>query len=73
MDRNKILHWIWPIIKSSIMQAVMELNVGGNLHGDGFQNGGVLVVDKGGKTLHLYVQESPADHEDNMKILKVNN
>ena len=55
------------------MQAVMELNVGGNLHGDGFQNGGVLVVDKGGKTLHLYVQEGPADHEDNMKILKVNN
>jgi len=50
-------------------KAVMELNVGGNLLGDGFQNGGVLVVDKGGKTLHLYVQDGPADHEDNTNIL----
>ena len=49
----------------------MELNVGGNLLGDGFQNGGVLVVDKGGKTLHLYVQDGPADHEENTNILNV--
>jgi len=50
-------------------KAVIEQNVGGNLFGDGFQNGGVLVVDKGGKTLHHYVQDGPADHEDNAKIL----
>ena len=41
------------------------------MFGDGFQNGGVLVVDKGGKTLHHYVQDGPADHEDNAKILNV--
>ena len=28
-------------------------------------------MDKGGKTLHLYVQHGPADHEDNAKIIKV--
>ena len=49
----------------------MELNVGGNLLGDGFQNGGVLVVEKGGKTLHHYVQDGPADHEDNTTIINV--
>jgi len=50
-------------------KAVMELNVGGNLLGNGFQNGGVLVVEKGGKTLHHYVQDGPADHEDNTTIM----
>ena len=49
----------------------MELNVGGNLLGNGFQNGGVLVVEKGGKTLHHYVQDGPADHEDNTTIINV--
>ena len=101
---------------TTLIQAVLELNVGGNLWGDGFQaskidytnegreggkhnlsdrdtssspcyilfniyecklslhdnqNGGVLIVDKGGKTLHLYVQDGPADHEDNAEIIKV--
>ena len=33
------------------------MNLGGNLRGDGFQLGGALIVDVGGRTLYTYVQE----------------
>ena len=68
---NTSSNYFGNVIWYLFIQAVIEQNVGGNLFGDGFQNGGVLVVDKGGKTLHHYVQDGPADHEDNAKILNV--
>ena len=43
------------------------------MRGDGFQNGGLLVVEKGGKVLYTFIQENPADHANNEDILKVNN
>ncbi|KAI9559979.1 hypothetical protein GHT06_013987 [Daphnia sinensis] len=50
-----------------------ERGVGGDLRGDGYQNGGLLVVGKGGKVLYSFVQENPADHAANEDILKALN
>jgi len=48
------------------------LNLGGNLSGDGFQNGGAIIVEKGGaKTLLTYVQKEAPDHVENEDVLKV--
>lgn len=47
-----------------------ERGVGGDLKGDGFQNGGLVVVEKGGKVLYSFVQENVADHAENEDILK---
>nr|KAG5706427.1 hypothetical protein BaRGS_032820 [Batillaria attramentaria] len=44
--------------------------VGGDMKGDGMQNGGTLVVEKGGKTLLSFKQENPADHVDPAEVLK---
>jgi hypothetical protein len=48
-----------------------ELGLGGDLWGDGLQNGGVLIVEAGGKTLHTWVQDHAADHMENEQVLKV--
>lgn len=49
-----------------------EMNLGGNLTvGDGYQNGGCLVVGAGGSpTMFTYIQEDAADHPDNKQILE---
>lgn len=48
-----------------------EWAVGGDMKGDGFQNGGLLVVGcKGEKVLYEFKQENPADHAENSAILK---
>ena len=46
------------------------LGLGGNMAGDGYQNGGSLVVKKGGETLWHYVQQEAPDHASNADILK---
>merc|ERR1712117_273962 len=47
-------------------------NVGGNITvGDGYQNGGVLVVGAGGSpTMLTFVQQESADQVDNTSILE---
>lgn len=45
------------------------LSIGGNLAGDGYQTGGTLVVDKGGKVLLEFKQDGPADHVENSAVL----
>ena len=49
-----------------------SLGLGGNMRGDGWQNGGCLVVEKGGgdKPLLLYIQPSAPDIVNNADILK---
>lgn len=47
-----------------------EENVGGNFAGDGFQNGGSLVIEKGGKAVLTFRQEGPGDHVDPNDVLK---
>lgn len=45
--------------------------INGDLKGDGFQNGGTIIVSKGGeKVLLNFVQESPADHVPLADVLK---
>jgi hypothetical protein len=48
-----------------------QRGVGGDMRGDGYQNGGLLVVEKGGKVLYSFIQENPADHAQNEDVLKV--
>jgi len=38
-----------------------SININGDLKGDGFQNGGALIVDKGGKQLFEYIQDDAAE------------
>jgi len=53
------------------MQArAKALGLGGDMKGDGYQNGGAIIIDKDGKTLYTYVQETTADHAPNADILK---
>jgi len=48
-----------------------SMSLGGNLAGDGYQTGGVLVVGQGGApTMLTYKQDDPADHADNAAILE---
>lgn len=47
------------------------MGIDGNMSGDGLQKGGLLVVERGGKVLYSFVQESFADHASNQDILKV--
>ena len=42
------------------------------MSGDGFQNGGLIVVEaKGEKVLFEFRQDNPADHATNSAILEV--
>lgn len=47
-----------------------SLGIKGDLNGDGFQNGGALVVDKNGKLLLEYRQEDAAEMVTDVDILK---
>jgi len=49
-----------------------ERGVGGNMSGDGLQNGGLLIV-KEGKIIYSFIQENPADHASKEDILKALN
>lgn len=46
-------------------------NISGDFRGDGFQNGGTLVVAPGGEVLVSYKQENPSDHMDIQEIFRV--
>lgn len=49
------------------------MNIHGDLKGDAFQNGGALIVDKGGKQLLEFIQEDSADHVSAEQIYKALN
>ena len=46
------------------------MGISGDMKGDGFQNGGTLIVDKKGKQLYEYRQEDAAEHISAEEILK---
>ena len=49
-----------------------KLGLGGDIKGDGYQNGGAIVVEAGGeKTLLHFVQKEAPDHVSNAEVLKV--
>ncbi len=67
---------LFPAILSSLSRAAQgrakALGLGGNMAGDGYQNGGAIVVEKGGEqTLLHYKQKEAADHVSNSEVLKV--
>lgn len=41
------------------------------MKGDGLQNGGALVVQKGGKILFEFKQDGPAEQVPNAKFLEI--
>lgn len=48
-----------------------SMKLGGNLSGDGYQNGGCLVVGAGGTpTMYTFKQEDAAEHPENANILE---
>ena len=49
-----------------------RLKLGGNTKGDWYQNGGCLVVEKGGQQVLLHFkQKEAAEHVENAEVLKV--
>lgn len=50
-----------------------SMNIHGDLKGDAFQNGGALLVDKGGKQLFELIQEDSAEHISPEQIYKAFN
>ena len=56
---------LWAGFEATILK-----NVGGNLWGDGIQNGGLMIVAAGGnKVIYSFKQAGPADHTPNEQIL----
>ena len=49
------------------------MGIKGDARGDGFQQGGALVVDTNGRVLSEFVQLDPADHIAEGDILKALN
>ncbi len=65
---------IWTALVSRISRAALSevkgQNIKGNLSGDGLQNGGLMVVNKGGTRVLLnHREEVPGDHATNEEIL----
>jgi len=66
---------IWTALLSKISRASIgearSKNIDGNLSGDGLQNGGLLIVSKGGGEVLLnHHEETPGDHVANDVILQ---
>ena len=67
---------IWTALLSKLTRASISearsRNISGNLSGDGLQNGGMLIVSKGGmRVLMNHHEQLPGDHVANDEILKV--
>ena len=66
---------LFPAVLSKAARAAQArtklLGMSGNMAGDGYQNGGALVVGKNGETLFHFVQEGAPDHASNLDLLKV--
>ncbi len=65
---------IWPALLAKIARtaiaAAKEQNIQGNLSGDGLQNGGTLIVAKGGEGVLLnHHEEGLGDHATDENIL----
>ena len=66
---------IWTALLSRVTRAAMSetkrQNISGNLSGDGLQNGGVLIVNKGGsKVLLNHREQNPGDNVANQTVLE---
>ncbi|KAG8233014.1 hypothetical protein J437_LFUL013683 [Ladona fulva] len=58
-------------ISRSAISRGKQMNLGGDMKGDGYQNGGALIVSAGGKeVLFSFKQEGLAEHVPNRTILE---
>ncbi|CAC5360041.1 PRXL2B [Mytilus coruscus] len=66
---------VFPAIFSkasrNAMSKAKEDKIDGDFKGDGFQNGGTLVIGTGGKVLLNFKQQEPSDHVSPNEVLKV--
>lgn len=53
-----------------LMSEAKSNDISGNMKGDGFQNGGTLVISPGNKVLLSFKQEAPSDHVEPEDVLK---
>lgn len=61
-------------VSRDAMSKAKAAGIKNDLKGDGFQNGGLLVIASGGsRVLYEYRQENPADHAPNSDILQALN
>ena len=51
----------------------MGMGISGDMKGDGFQNGGALIVDKNGKQIYEYIQDDASEQISANEILKALN
>uniref|UniRef100_A0A6M2DNJ6 Prostamide/prostaglandin F synthase n=1 Tax=Xenopsylla cheopis TaxID=163159 RepID=A0A6M2DNJ6_XENCH len=61
---------LWKESREAVSKG-RALGVGGDMKGDGLQNGGALVVQKGGKVLFEFKQDGPAEQVPNSKFLEI--
>lgn len=61
---------LWSDTRAALSKS-RQLQVPGNLAGDGLQTGGALLVRKGGEVVYEFKQNGPADHLPNSKILEL--
>ena len=71
-----LIEAIRVLLSSASREAISTaraLGLTSNMEGDIFQNGGCLIVEKGGGSNPLlhYIQKSPADRVSNVELLKV--
>ncbi|CAH8569437.1 unnamed protein product [Schistosoma guineensis] len=55
----------------SLNSKAKAANIPGNMTGDGWQTGGLLVVEKGGKVLYHFEQKEVVNHPDYKQIIDV--
>jgi len=60
---------LWKESREALSKS-RQLSLGGDLKGDGLQNGGALIVGKEGNLLTHFIQNGPAEHMSNSAILK---
>lgn len=63
---KKLLSFNWRTRKSK----ADGMGISGDMKGDGFQNGGALIIDKGGKQLFEFIQEDASIQITEEQILK---
>lgn len=67
-----IIKALLSLVSRTALSEVRSRNIDGNMSGDGLQNGGLLIVSKGGeKVLLNHKEETPGDHVSNAVILRI--
>ena len=67
-----IIKALLSFISRTAISEARAKNIEGNMAGDGLQNGGLLIVSRGGERVLLnHKEETPGDHVSNAVILRI--